>query len=90
LVGLQGASFVESLVKKPGLISGDDGKSSQTKKMTAHGDMGRHNEEDIEVCSISIDLWGNTSYILLHCGMSSFFFIFFIRNEILQLFFRAL
>jgi hypothetical protein len=26
--------------------------------MAAHGDMGRQDEEDIEVCSRSIDLWG--------------------------------
>jgi hypothetical protein len=38
--------------------SSGDGKFPEGKKMAAHGDMGRQDEEDIEVCSRSIDLWG--------------------------------
>jgi hypothetical protein len=43
--------------------------------MTAHGDMGRHIEEDIEVCSRSIDLWGD-SFIICYNVVCQAFFVF--------------
>jgi len=46
-------------------------------KTAAHGDMSRRDEEDIEVCLRSIDLWGSffIDYYIVAC--QAFFFIFF-------------
>ncbi len=47
-------------------------------KTAAHGDMSRRDEEDIEVCLRSIDLWGSffIDYYIVAC--QAFFFTFFI------------
>jgi hypothetical protein len=46
------------------------------KKMAAHGDMGRHDEEDIEVCSRSIDLWGDVFIYYYNVACQAFFLFF--------------
>ena len=56
-------------------------------KTAAHGDMSRRDEEDIEVCLRSIDLWGSffIDYYIVACqAFFSFFFIFFEYPEIQQ------
>ena len=63
--------------------SSEDGKFSEGKKMATHGDMGRQDEEDIEVCSRSIDLWGEAFILYYNVACQAFFFIFFSRSEIL-------
>ncbi len=55
------------------------GQASERKKKTAaHGDTSRRVEEDIEVCSRSIDLWGTLfiDYYIVAC--QAFFLIFLI------------
>ena len=51
----------------------------------AHGDMSRRDEEDIEVCSRSIDLWGRSfiDYYIVACQAFFSVFLFFleIRNS---------
>ena len=53
------------------------GASEWKNKTAAHGDMSRRDEEDIEVCSRSIDLWGSLfiDYYIVAC--QAFFLLFF-------------
>ena len=44
--------------------------------MTAHSNMGRHIEEDIEVCSRSIDLWDDPFIICYNVACQAFFLFF--------------
>ena len=53
--------------------SSGDGKFPEGKKMAAHGDMGRQDEEDIEVCSRSIDLWGRILIFYYNVACQAFF-----------------
>ena len=56
--------------------SSEDGKFSEGKKMATHGDMGRQDEEDIEVCSRSIDLWGEAFILYYNVACQAFFSFF--------------
>ena len=51
--------------------------SFQKQKMAAHGDMGRHDEEDIEVCLKSIDLWGKVLISYYNVACQAFFSFLF-------------
>ena len=53
--------------------SSEDGRFPEGKKMAAHGDMGRQDEEDIEVCSRSIDLWGKVFIFYYNVACQAFF-----------------
>ena len=57
----------------------DDAHKGTINKTAAHGDMSRRDEEDIEVCSRSIDLWGNLfiDYYIVACQAFFYFFYFF-------------
>jgi hypothetical protein len=56
-------------------------------KTAAHGDMSRRDEEDIEVCLRSIDLWGSffIDYYIVACqAFFLFFYFFYFSNIILK------
>jgi hypothetical protein len=76
--------IVDSIIRTIVFLSSRAGNFAEPKKTAAHGDMSRRDEEDIEVCSRSIDLWGRifiNYYILPSQPFFSFFFIFFILSQ---------
>ena len=71
--------IVDSIIRTIVSLSSRAGKLQHTKNKTAaHGDMSRRDEEDIEVCSRSIDLWGSLFIDCYNVACQAFFLFFFI------------
>jgi hypothetical protein len=73
--------WIFSIIRTIVFLPSETGSFAERKNHTAaHGDMSRRDEEDIEVCSKSIDLWGSIFiyYYIVACQAFFSFFLFFL------------